>query len=296
MESRHCAPESGGPQDSELNPASGDSATKTLILAREWFYEFPLPSGQTTRSYLPEFARSIHTSRESMLFEFLAPWVQGRWPEMSCLDLACHEGYFAVKLALQGCRNVIGVDVRREHLEHAALIQQVYKLENLKFVEGDIEKLDPALGVFDIVLVFGILYHVRDLIVTLRNARAMTNGVCLIETQVAPELEGSIEWGAREWTREIRGCLALIDETEDRGKGSPESGMTAVSLVPSLKGLLFLLGHAGFDRVEILQPGPGAHEQHRRGQRVMVAAFPGKPAFIFEKMKSDTGMTEFPSR
>jgi len=268
--------ESGGLRDHEVDLSSGGSTAETLILAREWFYEFPLPSGQTTRSYLPEFARSIHTSRESMLFEFLTPSVQNRWAEHSCLDLACHEGYFAVKLAQHGCRNVIGVDVRREHLEHAALIQQVYKLENLKFVEGDIENLDSALGVFDIVLVFGILYHVRDLIATLRNVRAMTNGVCLIETQVAPELDGSLEWGAREWTRDIRGCLALVDETEDRGKGSPESGMTSVSLVPSLKGLLFLLGHAGFEKVEILHPGPSAHEQHLRGQRVMVAAYTGK--------------------
>jgi ubiquinone/menaquinone biosynthesis C-methylase UbiE len=273
---RNCPPESGGQRDREADPARGGSTAETLILAREWFYEFPLPGGQTTRSYLPEFARPIHASRESMLFDYLVPWVQGRWSEMTCLDLACHEGYFAFKLALHGCRSVVGVDVRREHLDNAALIQRVYELENLKFVQGDIEKLDPALGVFDIVLVFGILYHVRDLIATLRNARAMTNGVCLIETQVAPELEGSLEWGSREWTREIRGCLALVDESEDRGKGTRESGMTSVSFVPSLKALLFLLGHAGFERVEILQPGPGAHEQHRRGKRVMVAAFAGK--------------------
>ena len=94
--------------------------------------------------------------------------------------------------------------------------------------------------------------------------------------KVAPELEGILEWGSREWSREIRGCLAIIDETEDRGKGSQESGMTSVSFVPSLKGLLFLLGHAGFERAEVLQPGPDAHEQHLRGRRVMIAAFPGK--------------------
>ncbi|HEV8581149.1 MAG TPA: hypothetical protein VGX68_18955 [Thermoanaerobaculia bacterium] len=30
------------------------------ILEREWFYEFELPSGKKTKSYLPEDVRSIH--------------------------------------------------------------------------------------------------------------------------------------------------------------------------------------------------------------------------------------------
>jgi len=261
--------------DCESAPAQGGFPEEDRILSREWFYEFPLPSGRSTRSYLPEFARPIHTGRESMLFNFLDSWAAGRWAELTCLDLACHEGYFAFKLALQGCRNVVGVDVRRKHLDSAALIQQVHKLENLKFVQGDIEKRDASLGVFEIVLVFGILYHVHDLIGTLRNARDMTRGVCLIETQIAPELTGgSLEWGAREWTREIRGCLALIDETDDLAKGSKETGVTSFSAVPSLKSLFFLLGRSGFGRVEIITPGPHSHEQHQRSRRVMLAAFP----------------------
>jgi hypothetical protein len=256
------------------------------ILSREWFYEFPLPGGKSTHSYLPEFARSIHSSRERVLFDYLAPWVDGRWNDLACLDLACHEGYFALKLALKGCRKVVGLDARLEHLENAALIQQAYGLENLKFVQGDVQDFNTSnLGIFDVVLLFGILYHVRDLIGTLRNARAVTGGVCLIETQIAPELPGRVEWGSREWTREIRGCLALIDESDDLEKGTMEAGLSSVSLVPSLNGLLFLLGFAGFERVEVLTPGPGAHEQHRRGERVMVAAFSGLPA-VYKRIRS----------
>jgi len=264
-----------GRQTSPSHSSADAQHQEELVLSREWFYEFPLPSGATTRSYLPEFARPIHASREAMLFEYLIPRVKHRWAELTCLDLACHEGYFALKLALRGCRQVIGVDIRREHLDRAAEMKHIHALRNLEFVQGDVEILDAGLGRFHVVLVFGLLYHVRDLLATLRNARAMTKGVCIIETQLAPELEGSVEWGAQEWTREIRGCLALVDETEDRGKGSGESSMTSVSFVPSLKALLFLLGHAGFEKFEILQPGPGVHEQHRRGSRVMVAATPG---------------------
>ena len=244
------------------------------ILSRQWFYEFELPGGQTTRSYLPESARSIHGCREKMLFDYLAPRIDD-WQKLSCLDLACHEGYFALKLALKGCRNVVGVDVRREHIDSAELIRRIYGLKNLKYVEGDVQQLQTSsLGVFDVVLLFGILYHVHDLVRTLQNARAVTGGVCLIETQIAPELSGHTEWGAKEWTKTIHGCLALVDEGDDIAARNMEAGVSTISMVPSLNGLLYLLGRVGFEKFEILEPGPDAHDQHRRGQRVMVAAFP----------------------
>jgi len=254
------------------------------ILSRQWFYEFELPGGQTTRSYLPESARSIHGCREKMLFDYLAPRIDN-WQSLSCLDLACHEGYFALKLALKGCLNVVGIDVRREHIESAELICRIYGLKNLKFVEGDVQQPQTSLGVFDVVLLFGILYHVHDLVRTLQNARAVTGGVCLIETQIAPELSGHTEWGAKEWTKKIHGCLALVDEAGDIAAQNMEAGVSSISMVPSLNGLLYLLGRVGFPRFAILEPGPDAHDQHRRGQRVMVAAFPRRSSKLDSPVK-----------
>ena len=244
------------------------------ILSREWFYEFPLPGGQSTRSYLPASVRSIHPCRETMLFAYLNPRID-EWQNLTCLDLACHEGYFALKLALKGCRNVVGMDARREHLASADLIRQMYGLKNLSFVQGDVQQLQSSPPcVFDVVLMFGILYHVPDLIGALRNARAVTGGVCLIETQIAPELPGYTEWGSSEWTRKIHGCLALVDEADDIAAGNLEAGVSSMSMVPSLNALLYLLGRVGFEKFTMLDPGPDAHEQHRRGQRVMLAAYP----------------------
>jgi ubiquinone/menaquinone biosynthesis C-methylase UbiE len=183
---------------------------------------------------------------------------------------------------MKQCRTVVGMDARQVHIESATLIQQIHELKNLNFIQGDVQQMQTAqLGIFDVVLAFGILYHVHDLVGALRNARALTGGVCLIETQVAPEMNGVVEWGSREWTREIRGCLALIDESPDLAAGTMESGMNSVSLVPSLNGLLFLLERAGFDRIEVLPPLPGTHEQHLRGERVMIAAYPAPSALRF---------------
>src|SRR5262245_60573622 len=142
------------------------------ILSRSWFYEFPLPGGKQTQSYLPESVRSVHNGRERMLFDFLDPIFHEKWQDLSVLDLGCHEGYFSLKLALKGCRRVVGVDARKDHLEHAEWIRQVHDLNNLTYVHGDVEHHgDLSPDPFDIVLLFGIIYHVPNIVGMLRRAR-----------------------------------------------------------------------------------------------------------------------------
>ena len=100
-----------------------DKSLKPKILSREWFYEFQLPSGRKTKSYLPEEIQVIHRTRERMIFQYLEQRARTRWGELRCLDLGCHEGYFALQLALRGCREVLGIDARKEHVENATLIR-----------------------------------------------------------------------------------------------------------------------------------------------------------------------------
>jgi SAM-dependent methyltransferase len=168
---------------------------------------------------------------------------------------------------------VLGIDARAEHVEHAGWIGRAFGLSALSFQRGDLLALDPAaLGAFDVVLLFGVLYHLPDPVGALRSARELTRGVCLIETQVAPEAEGVIEWGSVEFEMPVRGCLAIVDESGELARGNREASVSEFSLVPSLEGLLFLLRAAGFARSKVLDPPPGAYEQHARGRRVMVAA------------------------
>jgi hypothetical protein len=42
---------------------------------------------------------------------------------------------------------------------------------------------------------------------------------------------------------------------------------------PSPKALDFMLRMAGFRKTEIIEPPPGAYEQHSRGKRVVCAAY-----------------------
>jgi len=244
------------------------------ILERKWFYHFNLPGGQTTESYLPEFAQQIHVTRELMMNRFLNDEFKEGFKDLRCVDLACHEGFFSHNLASKGFKEVVGIDARSEHIQHANLIREVFNHNNLSFKTGDIQVLKPEeVGSFDITLLFGILYHLENIIGALRFVQAVTKNVCLIETQVAPNLTGVTDWGSYKFNKEIIGCLAIIDETNEINENNPEANITPISLVPSLPGLLYLLKAVGFKRSRLIEPPADAYEQLISKKRVVIAAY-----------------------
>lgn len=208
-----------------------------------------------------------------MVFNFLESKIGHRWAELRCVDIACHEGYFALQLALRGCREVLGIDAREEHVANAGLIRDLHGLKNLDFKRGNVLDLaGVGLGEFDAVLMLGLLYHVPDIIGALKTARALTKGICLIETQLAPELPAEIEFGRIEFKKRVEGCFAIVDETQEIADANREASVVPISLVPSRKALAHLLPRVGFNRVQFLTPPVNANEQLARGVRVMVAA------------------------
>ena len=106
--------------------------------------------------------------------------------EKTGLDLACHQGFYALKLAQRGLRRVVGVDVRQEHIDSANLIKSAFGLDDLVFRCQDVN--DSSLRDFepaDLVLLLGLIYHLEDPIGVLRLARQLTKSTCIIETQIA---------------------------------------------------------------------------------------------------------------
>jgi 2-polyprenyl-3-methyl-5-hydroxy-6-metoxy-1,4-benzoquinol methylase len=255
-------------------PVPAARPTEAEVLARPWFYEFDLPSGARTASYLPPDMLPIHETRRRILMDVLEPEFGDRWPATSCLDLACHEGWFAVALAQRGCGRVLGIDAREENLAGARQIRDLLGLPNLELRRADVTEMDPtAFGSFDAVLILGLLYHLEDPVGALRLARALTRRVCVIETQFAPSLTGTLEWGTRTNLKAIAGSFAVIDETAELQADNREANTTSISVFPDLPGLLWLLKAVGFTRAGLLVPHPGAHEQLARGARGMVAAW-----------------------
>ena len=240
-------------------------------LAREWFYSYRLPDGRTTPTYHGIDIQGIHDTRWQMARACLKQRLGDDCADLSAIDLASHQGWFAVKLAQAGFGRVLGVDARNSHVDDSSLIADIYGLDRLSFQQGDIHQLDSAaLGAFDVVLMFGLLYHLENPIGALRTCRALCRNLCLIETQIVPGMTGFVDYGGYQYVRPLKGSFGIVDETGDTH--GPEASITGICLVPSLEALLWILEKVGFASATVLTPPDDAYEQLRFHKRVMVAA------------------------
>ena len=248
-----------------------DLTAVDAVASRSWFYEFDLPDGRKTQSYLPVGVSQIHTTRLDMLLSALEPVVHGDWAGHSVIDVACHQGYFASHLARKGCP-VLGIDARPEHIADTELIASAYGLANLRAAQHDINTLNPSeLGQFDITLMLGLLYHIENPVGAIRIARALTKKACIIETQVVPNMTGVVDWGSYKFQRPLVASFGIIDETAETH--APEASTTGICVTPSYEALLFLMRKLGFARVERISVPLGGYEQLVSGKRVMVIGF-----------------------
>ncbi len=239
--------------------------------AREWFYSFELPDGSTTPTYLDNDIKAIHDTRWQMLQSCLDERLGNSRAGLTALDLASHQGWFAVHMARSGFASVLGIDARESHVEDSQLIRDIYRLEQLSFRQGDIYQLDPEqVGQFDVVLMLGLLYHLENPIGALRICRSLCKNLCLIETQVVPGVSGYVDFGSYQFVRPLKGSFGIIDETDETH--GPEASISGICLVPSLDALLWILHKVGFSDVTVLEPPVDAYEQLRYHKRVMVAA------------------------
>jgi len=238
-----------------------------------WFYPFEFGGGLRTTALVPPSVTDIFDTRLRMVESALTSHFGERARHLECLDIGCHEGFYSLAMARRGMR-VTGVDGREENLSRARFIAQAMDVDNVSYRHGRVETLAADLAhKFDLTLFLGVLYHVEDPMLCLRQVAAVTGEMCIVETQVVDEVEGVAEWGSRDWRRPYQGILALIDETGEFDAGVRETGMTPMATCPSPKALRFMLLQAGFRRVEQVPPHEGAYEQHARGKRVICAAW-----------------------
>ena len=80
----------------------------------------------------------------------------------------------------------------------------------------DLEDAKAAeIGVHDVTLMLGLLYHLENPVRVLRLARAVTRKMMVIETQVVPHMSGMVDWGSWRFQRPMVGAFGIVDETAE---------------------------------------------------------------------------------
>jgi tRNA (mo5U34)-methyltransferase len=248
------------------------SANASDILGKTWFYRFELPDGNVTTTYDDGALDAIHTTRLQMLRRVVGECFGASLTGHNAIDIACHQGWFATKLAQWDASDVLAIDARSEHVADTLQMRDALGLANLRVVQSDVHALDTAaLGRFDLVLMLGLIYHLENPVGALRQAHALTRRVCVVETQIVPGMTGVVDYGSYRFVRPLKGSFGIIDETEETH--GPETSTTGICLVPSLEALLWIMRKVGFVRVDLIEPPADAYEQLKYGKRVMVAGY-----------------------
>jgi len=203
-----------------------------------------------TWSFDSETTQVYTRVRQAFISEFLDA-VRPQLFLQSAIDVGCGIGYFSKFLRDLGLA-VTAIDGRDENTKEG---QRRYP--EIIFHTRNVE--DPALpdlGVFDLVLCVGLLYHLENPFHAIRNLHALTRKVLFIESMCAPGTQASLE---------------LLDEYLVENQG-----INYVALYPTEPCLVKMLYRAGFPFVygfTVLPDEKAFHASRlRRRERTMLVA------------------------
>jgi len=179
--------------------------------------------------------------------------LQGVTALSTALDAGCGLGFFAEILREAGL-SVRAFDGRTENVEEARK-----RFPGISFESGDIENSRIcALGPSDFVLCFGLLYHLENPLLAIRNLRALTGKYLFLESMCFPSNE---PW------------MLLREEPNQE-----DQSLTDLAFYPTEGCIAKMLYRAGFSAVYRLAQLPD-HDQfretsdHIRRRTVLLASF-----------------------
>jgi hypothetical protein len=168
------------------------------------------------------------------------------------LDLACHEGIYAIEFARHGA-NVLGIEGRQAHIEKAMFVKDVLSLANVDFIQDDVRNLSKEkYGSFNVVLCLGILYHldVPDVFRFIESIGEVCDDIAIIDTRIAPGPTSSYVYDEiRYWGNRISEGHKSSDSPEEKIKRYWASLDNVTSFHLSRTSLSCMLARVGFTSV-----------------------------------------------
>ncbi len=166
------------------------------------------------------------------------------------LDVGAWDGFFSFECERRGAARVVAADsfawsdtrAGFDHA-HAALGSRVEPLEI-----GVLELSPERIGTFDVVLLLGVLYHMRHPLLALEHAASVTAGQLIVETHV------DLSFLRRPAMAFYPGFELDLDQTNWWG--------------PNPEAVVAMLRACGFGRVEIVTPNGTAYRAGRMAKRV----------------------------
>lgn len=196
-----------------------------------------------------EHARQFVTARQDFLQPILHD-LRAKLQLESAADVGCGVGYFSEFLNRLGF-HVVGLDGRLGNVEEARR-----RHPNLVFKHSNVEDTSIAES-YDLVLCLGLLYHLENPVLALRNLSKMTGKLLLIESYATPQRQTA---------------LYLREEAPFE-----DQSLTSLALYPSWATLVKICYRVGFCAVYGFRSQPQHedfrdHRWRKRQRRIFLAS------------------------
>lgn len=140
-----------------------------------------------TIRFSPTMATHGHVEGAEFISTYLLDHVDFRGKSVA--DIGCWDGFQVFYAESQGASRVVGIDDPTQRHSGTAgreLSRRVLRSQ-AEFIDCNIYDLDrDLLGTFDIVMLFGVLYHLKHPLLGIEKAASLTTDTLLLSTHFLP--------------------------------------------------------------------------------------------------------------
>jgi len=106
---------------------------------------------------------------------------------MRVLDIGCAEGFFSFEAERRGAREVIGIDSFPDSIRRFNIVKAARQSNANAFLMNVYDLEPKRLGTFDLVLFYGVFYHLKHPQLALERIRSVCTGNLLFQTHMYEE-------------------------------------------------------------------------------------------------------------
>lgn len=180
---------------------------------------------------------------------------------MRVLDIGCAEGFFSFEAERRGAREVIGIDSFTDSVRRFNIVKEARQSNATAFLMNVYDLEPDRLGTFDLVLFYGVFYHLKHPQLALERIRSICTGTLLFQTHVFEEP-----------SMKDTPCARFYPHGMPSGPNDEEFDVTVFWLFNSTC-CLAMLDHVGFTDLEIVSNTPYPFVMRARSPHVS----PGSP-------------------
>ncbi|HEY2943208.1 MAG TPA: DUF1698 domain-containing protein [Vicinamibacteria bacterium] len=174
--------------------------TKDEIIARisgrPWYHQIELAPGVVTPGV-------VDSRRRAQLLEFPADLTGKR-----VLDIGAYDGYFSFEAEKRGASYVLAYDHNPPDMYGFSTAKEILG-SRVEHRVGNVYDLSPeTVGLFDVVLFLGVIYHLRSPLLALERVHSVCTDTMYLESHVTSG--GLIEGGKLRTGREIDDAIRSV--------------------------------------------------------------------------------------